>query len=290
MRKGIKKGESSYPQLNDRGWLYQKYWVEELSISQIADIVGCSHTAVWLALTRLNIPKRTISDALRGNKNPRYGKHYPKEESPMFGKHHRKASKQKIGDANRGKKGWNKGLTKEDNEGVRRISESKKGEGNPNFGKKGINNPQYRKPRSKKTKQKISNKMKQMYQDPEFAKKMHQATAKRPTKPEKMWHNIAINKHSLPFKYTGNGEVVIGGKCPDFVHLTKKVVIEIFGKAFHSPLFTFRKKMPFHQTYEGTIKHYKRHGYKCVIFWDRDLLREDAEQFILSILKKERII
>ena len=188
------------------------------------------------------------------------------QNNPMFGKKHTETTKQKISVANTGHEGWNKG----------KIFLA---------GKK---HPLYGKHHSEETKKKMSETTKKQYQDPEFAMQMHQATAKRPTKLEKIWRGIAIEKHSLPFKYTGDGKVAIGGKCPDFIHLTKKIVVEIFGKAFHSPLFAF-VKLDYSRTYKGTIEHYKKHGYKCIIFWDADLLRESAEQFVLSVLKKEGI-
>lgn len=109
----------------------------------------------------------------------------------------------------------------------------------------------------------------------------------RPTKPEQRLIEI-IKKYNLPYRYTGDGDVMIGRKNPDFFNTNgNKVVIEVFGVAFHSPLFTFRKNMPYHQMYEGTIEHYKKYGLKCIIFWDRDILRENAEQFVIETLKKE---
>ena len=35
------KGKSIFPQLNDRDWLYQKYWVEELSSEEIGLEINC---------------------------------------------------------------------------------------------------------------------------------------------------------------------------------------------------------------------------------------------------------
>ena len=106
----------------------------------------------------------------------------------------------------------------------------------------------------------------------------------KPNKTEQRFIDI-IAKHNLPYKYVGDGEFILGGKCPDFINTNgKKEVIEVFGRVFHSPLFTFRKNMPYHQTYEGTIAHYKKYGFKCRIFWDTDVTRADAEQFVLTQL------
>lgn len=50
---------NEYKELNDKDWLYQKYWVEELSLEEIAEIVGCCQNTVRNALIRFNIQRRT---------------------------------------------------------------------------------------------------------------------------------------------------------------------------------------------------------------------------------------
>lgn len=49
----------------------------------------------------------------------------------------------------------------------------------------------------------------------------------------------------------------------------------------------FIGKIAYHQTYNGTIQHYKKYGLKCIILWSRDVLREDNENFIIQKLKSE---
>ncbi|MCK4731302.1 MAG: hypothetical protein KAT65_02490 [Methanophagales archaeon] len=250
------KGQTKYPKLNDAEWLFWKYWVERLSYLQIAVVVGCSNSTVMRALKKLNIPSRSLSEAMIGQCWNKGVKMWEGKKHPRLGKHCSECTKIKISKANKEQVAWNKGKTDIYTE---------------------------------QTKTQMRESHKKLFQDPEFAKRMFNALAKRPTKPEKIWQEIAIDKHSLPFKYTGNGGVVIDGRCPDFIHLTKKIVVEVFGHAYHSPLFAF-VDVDYKRTYEGTIKHYKKQGYKCVIFWDWDLLREDAEQFIQSVLKKEGVI
>lgn len=48
--------------------------------------------------------RKKISEAMRGEKNPFYGKSFPKEKHPMYGKHHTKESKEKMRQAKVGKK------------------------------------------------------------------------------------------------------------------------------------------------------------------------------------------
>lgn len=47
-----------YPQLQDRDWLYQKYWEERLTNYEIADELGCAPCHVHRHMKRLNIPMR----------------------------------------------------------------------------------------------------------------------------------------------------------------------------------------------------------------------------------------
>lgn len=128
------------------------------------------------------------------------------------------------------------------------------------------------KKRDKKTNDKISYTHKKMLKEnPEFLKKI--LTFIRPNKQEKMLINL-IEQNNLPFKYVGNGEFILGGKCPDFLNNNgQKKVIEFFGKAFHAPNFGVHKnkKIPYYRTYEGTIEHYKKYGFDCLIIWNYEL-------------------
>lgn len=265
-----------YGFLYDEQWLYQKYWIEELSGHQIAEIVGCTENMVHIALRRYNIPHRNRSEAKKG----RHLKH------PELSNRQWLYQKYWIEDLSLPKIADIIGCSIENvcksfkrlDIKRRTVSEAISGKRNPNFGREF----------SKRHRDNISKTRKELYKNPRFAKMMFYAIAKRPTNPEKAYQEI-VDNNSLPFKYTGDGKVVIEGRCPDFTHLTKKIVVEIFGYAYHAPLFAFFN-VKYQRTYEGTIKHYKKHGYKCVIFWDRDLLREDAEQFVLAVLHKEGII
>lgn len=54
---------SKYPQLNNREWLYKKYWERGLSEYQIAEIVGCVRSTVGRHMNKLGITKRTDSES-----------------------------------------------------------------------------------------------------------------------------------------------------------------------------------------------------------------------------------
>ena len=53
-----------YPELQDRDWLFRKYWMEELSTFNIAEELGCCPQVVGKAMRRLNIPRRPRSEAV----------------------------------------------------------------------------------------------------------------------------------------------------------------------------------------------------------------------------------
>lgn len=77
----------------------------------------------------------------------------------------------------------------------------------------------------------------------------------------------------LPFRYTGDGQIIIGAKCPDFIHSQgERKVIEIFGSYWHSPLLN--PSLPRTSTYYGTKEYYAKHRYDCLIIWESELKDE----------------
>ena len=126
-------------------------------------------------------------------------------------------------------------------------------------------------------------------QSEEYREKLREAhkSQKFPThhtKPELIFEQIC-KKNNLPFKYTGDGTFRIGRLNPDFVEVNhKKVLIEIMGHYWHSPLFN--KNVPNYALLKYRKSYYKKHKWIPVFIWDTDLLREDAEQFVLNKLKE----
>lgn len=100
---------------------------------------------------------------------------------------------------------------------------------------------------------------------------MLQASYRRPTYIEQKIINI-LKEYSLPYKYTGDGDVVIGRACPDFVNINgHKKLIEVFGNYWHPPEDEVKKKA-----------HYNKYGFKVLILWEKQINRmsniEIAEQ------------
>jgi hypothetical protein len=106
----------------------------------------------------------------------------------------------------------------------------------------------------------------------EALKKIIKSRHARPNKAENKLATI-ISKRKLPFSYVGNGEVVIGGKNPDFIHSAgQRKVIELFGIYWHSPLYGKVKPT---MTYEAVVRHYAEYGYECLVLWDTELQNEN---------------
>jgi G:T-mismatch repair DNA endonuclease (very short patch repair protein) len=217
------------------------------------------------------------------NSCARKGKH-PSEETrrklseALKGKHHSEETRRKMSEAQNGEKHHNYGKHLSE-ETRRKLSEVQKGEKNHNFGKH----------LSEETRRKISEARKGKHFSEETRRKLsdarhHRRFPRHHTKPELIFENIC-KKHNLPFKYTGDGSFWIKNINPDFVEAnSKKIAIEIFGDYWHSPLLNYKLKEDRTANYRRKLL--KRYGWKLVVFWETDLLREDAEQFVLAQLSK----
>lgn len=109
------------------------------------------------------------------------------------------------------------------------------------------------------------------------------------TAPEKVFESVST-KYNLPFLFNGNGPIVINHATPDFVHTGgKKIVVEIFGSYWHSS-WKRSKDLKYNQTADGRAKQFKPKGYKLIVFWESDLMRENADKFVLRELEKAGVI
>jgi len=129
---------------------------------------------------------------------------------------------------NKGKKGvqssWCKGMTKETNKSLARSSE----------------------------------KMLKNWECVEFAKKvLHRRS---PSKPEQAFIDLCQGK-SLPYRFVGNGELLIGRKNPDFVSTENDhKLIEIWGE------FYKKRRNP-----QDLIDFYRSRGYDCIVIYASEL-------------------
>jgi len=138
---------------------------------------------------------------------------------------------------------------------------------------------------SKKTRKKISLIQKELWQNKEYRERQIKSIFKgfqiKPNKPEKRLIKI-IEKHKLPFKYTGDGSFWMGGINPDFVESNgRKIAIEIFGKYWHSPLLN--KGLEWKKTLPGRKGLLKKYGWKLIVFWEDEIYKD--EKYIINKLK-----
>ena len=106
-------------------------------------------------------------------------------------------------------------------------------------------------------------------------KRIFEALYLSPNNPEKLLIKL-LNK-ILPKQYTfvGDGKLIVGGFCPDFVNKDNNKIIEMFGDYWHNlPDWSKRDK-------RRKIA-YKKLGYKTLIIWEHEL--KDIEEI------KERIL
>ena len=116
----------------------------------------------------------------------------------------------------------------------------------------------------------------------------HQIFPTHHTKPESIFKDISL-RNNLPFRYVGNGEFHIGNLIPDFIHTNKrkKICVEVLGAWWHNTLLN--QKILYDRTYNGRNVLLKSYGWKMIGIWDHDLLRKDAEAFVLYTLEKHNI-
>jgi len=116
---------------------------------------------------------------------------------------------------------------------------------------------------------------KRLWKQGDYVKKQMMARHIHPNKTENKLGSI-LERNRLPFHYVGDGKVTIGGLCPDFIHNDgDKKVVELFGRVFHDPDFTFKDQIRWHQQYWGRMAYYSQFGYECLIIWDDELINEE---------------
>jgi len=104
------------------------------------------------------------------------------------------------------------------------------------------------------------------------------AMFKRPTKLEQKLIGF-IEEYNLPFKYCGDGSLIIGGKNPDFVENDgRKICLEIGNKEEKSISRKGRNYNSWQEYEKQRIEHFAKYGWKCIVIWENEL----SEQEILS--------
>jgi very-short-patch-repair endonuclease len=165
--------------------------------------------------------------------------------SGMQGKKHTQVSRDKMSVKQRGRSPWNKGLKKEIDARVMKTSLSCTGRIAWNKGL--TNETDDRVARISKTHEKL-------WEDPSYAKKV--LRRRIPSYPEKLFSELCPE-----FRFVGDGNLIIGGKNPDFVHINDRhKLVEIWGEFFHKG-----------QNPHDRIDFFKARGFQCLVIWAGEL-------------------
>jgi len=100
----------------------------------------------------------------------------------------------------------------------------------------------------------------------EQLKRMMVGEHKKPNKLERRLVEL-IDRDNLPFKYVGNWEFILGGKCPDFLCTDgRKLLIELFGNYWH----TIKAR----ETVEERVARFRRYGFETLVLWEKEMVDE----------------
>jgi very-short-patch-repair endonuclease len=134
-----------------------------------------------------------------------------------------------------------------------------------------------------KKRNKIDNTFRRLKNDPEFIKKRFKGMRERPTRPEQFVIEL-IEEHNLPFKYIGDGELIISRLNPDFIATNgKNKIIEVFGRFWHQTY----KNVEYKRSEIGRKEVLNKLGYDLLILWDDELLRENSNKILNKIKEFE---
>lgn len=224
--------------------------------------------------------------------------------NPMQDKPHSKATKLKISILHKGKHfspetEFKKGISHPKSiEARKKLSITRKQlykEGklkNWNTGQKcpqlsGENHPRYGKHLLEEERQNLRIKAIDRWQNEEYKERTIKASMKaqhiKPNKPEIFLNNL-LQENNLLFNYVGDGQLIIGGRCPDFVCNPSKKVILLHGDWWH--YYKLKRKNPLitRESVEVEDKaHYKNLFFDALIIWEHEL--KNSAQVIEKIRK-----
>jgi len=134
---------------------------------------------------------------------------------------------------------------------------------------------------------KISEAHKKLCKDSEYRERLLKNTLKgllkRPTSFEQRIIDL-IKKHNLSYKYVGDGEVIIGGKNPDFIETNgKKILIEVYCSYIKE---RFDKLDNYEQ---DRYDFFREFGFKTIFLNDDDLFADNWEQRCLDKISKGQL-
>lgn len=115
--------------------------------------------------------------------------------------------------------------------------------------------------RSRRYREALSERIKKLWKSNEYVRKQMKARHLQPNKTEIFLESFLFKLFGSEYKYVGDGEFILAGKCPDFVNINgQKKIIELFGNYWH-------------QSDDGNkrIELFKKYGYQTLIVWEDEL-------------------
>lgn len=130
---------------------------------------------------------------------------------------------------------------------------------------------------STERKQKQSVTIKKLWENSDYKKRQIELILKgliaAPNKSEQKLYSI-LKQNNLPYKYVGNGEVIIGYKNPDFINTNgEKKIIELFGVYWHGNFPNPEKRIKLEKE---RFDIFAKYGYKTLIIWEDELENIDG--------------
>lgn len=204
-----------------------------------------------------------------------HGDHGKIVESDYLSGHNRRGHKaspetiKKLTESHAGKEPWNKGknLTMEHVENLRTSHAGKpshrKGVKHSAESIEKMRNSKIGKKMSEKAKLMKANTMKEKWKSQTFAQRMIKAWRLTPNKKEFRLNDILNSLYPGEWKFVGDGQVVINGKCPDFINVNgQKKIIELFGDYWHQG-----------ENPDDRAAVFAPFGYETLVIWERELDR-----------------
>jgi len=217
--------------------LRELYIAKEMPAVKIAKILGMSPTTILKKLQFYGIPTRTMSEIKRGTPSPKKGTKMPE------------SAKQKESETVRKK--W----------------------ANPEFRQRMVEKRRQQAKDPSWIRAQAEGHKRTYRENPDLVRKM--LTCQKPNRSERELQSLC-EQHNLPFKYVGNGEFILGGKCPDFVNVNgKKQLIELFGECWHDIFDIARRK-----------EHFRQYGFDTLIIWEEEL--KDQKKLVKKLKRFAR--
>lgn len=231
-----------------KGFLTNQYWGEKKSVRKIAKEVGCSRRNIRNHMDKLDVPTRNQVDAIR----LKSAKLIDKEKLIEL------YCKKKFGTptiANKLNCSYTTVWRYLKRYGIDRRDHTKA----YHYQCEHFGPPMLGKRHSEATKERIRQ------------ARMEQKIPTALTEPEKKMKHIC-KKYGFPLVYTGDGGFWISGLNPDFVDENNHIIVEVFGRFWHTPNDVV--DLQYFNTYDGRIDIFGRHDWKTLIFWEDEVTEE----------------